>query len=140
LGAGPGLSVGMGTPDARVVASASYGGPGAPAVPPPPQPSPPPPSERTLLVPVEPPARPRGPASAAAPSAGPEPPARVRVTQQELVIVEIIAFDAGSDRLAPAAGALLARVARAMAEHPEIQRVAVEGFTDTHESPRARPD
>jgi outer membrane protein OmpA-like peptidoglycan-associated protein len=131
LGAGPGLSVGMGTPDVRVVASAGYARqPALPA---------PAPSAVAMdgVVPRTGPAAPVPSTTTLAPSSLPPPPApvEVQVTQTEIVLDDRIPFEVASARLSPEVVDRLARVARAMNDHVEIQRVAIEGYTDARESP-----
>jgi outer membrane protein OmpA-like peptidoglycan-associated protein len=119
VGAGPGLSVGTGTPDVRIVASAAYSGGPPPAPPPHFAHAPDPPA----------PARPAAPRPATAPA----PPPRVSVTQTEVLLDERIEFEPGSARLRSASTELLTEVARVMSEHVEIQRVEIEGYTDARE-------
>jgi OOP family OmpA-OmpF porin len=57
-------------------------------------------------------------------------PAMVRVTEEEIVILEQVQFRTGSSRILPASDELLTQVAMVLAEHPEIIRVEVQGHTD----------
>ena len=56
--------------------------------------------------------------------------ARVRVEQQQIVILEIVYFEYNSDVLLPASYALLDEVAATLLLHPELGRVEVAGHTD----------
>ena len=119
VGAGPGLSVGTGTPDVRIVASAAYSG-GPPPAPPP----------HFAYAPDPPaPARP----AATPPAAAPAPPPRVSVTQTEVLLDQRIEFESGSARLRGTSTELLSEVAQVMSVHVEIQRVEIEGYTDARE-------
>lgn len=121
VGAGPGLSVGAGTPDVRILATAGYSGS------PPPPPAPPP-----LVT-----APPAVPAQEPAPPPAPETPGHVTVSQTEVVIQERIEFEPGSARLRSGSAGPLQRVVRMMNEHVEIQRVEIEGHTDARERPHS---
>nr|HMR07266.1 OmpA family protein [Polyangiaceae bacterium] len=57
-------------------------------------------------------------------------PDAVRVEGTQIVILEQVNFATGSDQIEASSFALLAAVASAMNEHPEIVRVAVDGHTD----------
>jgi outer membrane protein OmpA-like peptidoglycan-associated protein len=57
-------------------------------------------------------------------------PALVRVTEQEIVILEQVQFKTASAEILKASDDLLQQVATVLAEHPEIRRVEVQGHTD----------
>ena len=57
-------------------------------------------------------------------------PTAVRVTEQEIVILEQVQFKTGSAEILPASDELLTQVATALGEHPEILVVEVQGHTD----------
>jgi OOP family OmpA-OmpF porin len=57
-------------------------------------------------------------------------PSAVRVTEQEIVILEQVQFKTGSAEILPASDELLTQVATALGEHPEILVVEVQGHTD----------
>jgi len=57
-------------------------------------------------------------------------PAKVRVTEKEIVILEQVQFKTGSAVILPASDDLLEQVANVLTEHPEIQRIEVQGHTD----------
>jgi outer membrane protein OmpA-like peptidoglycan-associated protein len=128
VGAGPGLSIGTGTPDVRLLATAGYAGG--------PRPTPPAPAPPVLVVARAPePPPPQEPA--APPPPAPEAPVHVRVSQTEIVIAERIEFEPGSARLDASWATPLGRVARTMNEHVEVQRVEIEGHTDARERPHS---
>ncbi len=67
------------------------------------------------------------------PSSDPEKngcPTSVRVTDQEIVILEQVQFKTGSAVILKASDDLLTQVALVLAEHPEIARLEVQGHTD----------
>lgn len=57
-------------------------------------------------------------------------PAAVRVTEQEIVILEQVQFKTGSAVILKASDDLLGQVAAVMTEHPEILKIEVQGHTD----------
>jgi OOP family OmpA-OmpF porin len=57
-------------------------------------------------------------------------PTAVRVTEQEIVILEQVQFATGSAVIKRASDDLLTQVAAVLSEHPEILRVEVQGHTD----------
>jgi len=57
-------------------------------------------------------------------------PRSVRMTEQEIVILEQVQFKTGSAVIMPESDDLLTQVATVMAEHPEIQKIEVQGHTD----------
>ena len=199
LGAGPGMTRGLGTPALRVVASVAY----APLPPPPPPPPPKrkrvPPSDRDKdgiydkydACPNEPGVKSEDPEKNGCPppppdrdddgildrddacpdlkgvrsddptqngcppdtdgdgirddvdacpnekgKADPDPekngcPTAVRVTEQEIVILEQVQFKTGSAVIMPQSDDVLMQVAMVLAEHPEIVRLEVQGHTDS---------
>lgn len=131
VGAGPGLSVGTGTPDVRLLATAGYSGRRRTA----PVPAPPPPAA-LVAAPAPPPATPRE-EPAPPPPAAPEPAAHLSISQTEVVIAERIEFERGSSHLAASWAVPLQRVVKMMNEHIEIQRVEIEGHTDGRERPQS---
>jgi outer membrane protein OmpA-like peptidoglycan-associated protein len=54
----------------------------------------------------------------------------VRVTEEEIVILDQVQFKTGSATILPASDELLTQVAMVLAEHPEIVKVEVQGHTD----------
>ncbi|MFT3912831.1 MAG: OmpA family protein [Anaeromyxobacteraceae bacterium] len=147
LGGGPGVGAGYGTPRFRVVASAAFVPRPAPAVAAAPPPAPRPAPRPALVVPLPPPpvivqvqapapappappvvAAPAPPAPAPLPA---PPPPQVVVTKERLVILEQVHFATARDAILPESFPLLEAVARALRDHPELERVRVEGHTDT---------
>jgi OmpA-OmpF porin, OOP family len=59
-------------------------------------------------------------------------PKLVRVTSAEIVILEQVQFDVDRATIKPESSALLASIGQVMREHVEIQRVEVQGHTDSH--------
>jgi len=57
-------------------------------------------------------------------------PGKVRVTEDEIVILDQVQFKTGSATILPASDELLTQVATVLAEHPEIVKVEVQGHTD----------
>lgn len=57
-------------------------------------------------------------------------PTSVRVTEQEIVILEQVQFKTGSAVIKKESDDLLLQVATVMAEHPEIVKIEVQGHTD----------
>ena len=58
-------------------------------------------------------------------------PALVEITREAIVIKEQVFFDTGKARIQKRSFKLLATVAQTLTLHPEIQKVRVEGHTDT---------
>jgi outer membrane protein OmpA-like peptidoglycan-associated protein len=54
----------------------------------------------------------------------------VRVTENEIVILEQVQFDTGKSTIKKVSDALLDKVAAVFASHPEIRKVEVQGHTD----------
>ena len=203
VGGGPGITRGLGTPTARVVASVAYVPlPPEPAPPPPPPPPPPrkrvPPSDRDKdgiydkddACPDEPGVKSDDPEKNGCPPPPPDRdgdgildrddacpdlkgvksddptqngcppdtdgdgirddvdacpkekgkpdsdpqkngcPTSVRVTDEEIVILDQVQFKTGSAVILKASDDLLMQVAVVLAEHPEILRIEVQGHTD----------
>ena len=59
-----------------------------------------------------------------------EPPPVATVTEQQIEISQQVQFETGTAVLRPESDAVLAGVARVLAEHPEIELVEVQGHTD----------
>jgi OmpA-OmpF porin, OOP family len=57
-------------------------------------------------------------------------PDAVRLSATEIVILQQVQFDTGSDRIAAASFPLLTQVAEAIQQNPDIVRVSVDGHTD----------
>ena len=57
-------------------------------------------------------------------------PTSVRVTDEEIVILDQVQFKTGSAVILPASNDLLMQVAMVLVEHPEILKVEVQGHTD----------
>jgi len=57
-------------------------------------------------------------------------PTSVRVTEQEIIILEQVRFKTGSAVILKASDDLLFQVAVVMSEHPEIRKIEVQGHTD----------
>jgi OmpA-OmpF porin, OOP family len=67
----------------------------------------------------------------------PEPePERVTVKEEKIELSETVQFESGSAKLLPESEKLLAEVAQAMKDHPEIVRIRVEGHTDSRAGTR----
>jgi OmpA-OmpF porin, OOP family len=67
------------------------------------------------------------------PNADPEKngcPTSVRVTEQEIIILEQVQFKTGSAVIKKASDDLLIQVAMVLSEHPEILKLEVQGHTD----------
>lgn len=60
---------------------------------------------------------------------------KVRITKGAIEILERIEFDTGKATLRPESDPLLAAIRRALAEHPEIRLVRLEGYTDSRGKP-----
>jgi outer membrane protein OmpA-like peptidoglycan-associated protein len=126
IGAGPGVSGGVGTPDFRAVAMLSYS-----------------PKQKVTHRPV--PLRVDSdkdglvdavdacPNVAGAASQERERngcPKSVRVTDEEIIIVQQVQFNSGRTTIKQDSYALLDEVARVFKDHPEIARVEIQGHTD----------
>jgi OOP family OmpA-OmpF porin len=73
------------------------------------------------------------PQESGAPTADPKTngcPTAVRFDGTQIVILQQVQFEVGAARLAPESDAVLGEVARVLAEHHEIARLAVDGHTD----------
>ncbi|WP_437813562.1 OmpA family protein [Sorangium sp. So ce1078] len=57
-------------------------------------------------------------------------PVAVRVTEQEIVILQQVQFDTGKATIKKASDELLDEVAGVLKEHPEITKIEVQGHTD----------
>ncbi len=57
-------------------------------------------------------------------------PSLVRVTKQEIVILQQVEFKTASDVILPQSDELLTQVAAVLREHPEIKKIEVQGHTD----------
>jgi len=57
-------------------------------------------------------------------------PTSVRVTEQEIIILDQVQFKTGSAEIKKASDDLLMQVALVLAEHPEILKLEVQGHTD----------
>jgi outer membrane protein OmpA-like peptidoglycan-associated protein len=57
-------------------------------------------------------------------------PVAVRVTEQEIIILQQVQFDTARATIKPVSNALLDEVAAVLKEHPEISRIEVQGHTD----------
>jgi OOP family OmpA-OmpF porin len=55
---------------------------------------------------------------------------RVQVTEGEVLILEQVQFDTAKWTIKPESGSLLDEVARALAEHPALELVEIQGHTD----------
>ncbi len=71
-----------------------------------------------------------GVASAAYNVAPPPPPPRVVVTKEKLQLTEKVFFDTGKATIQQRSYGLLDDVAAALKDHPEVQKVIIEGHTD----------
>ncbi|WP_437676770.1 OmpA family protein [Sorangium sp. So ce131] len=58
-------------------------------------------------------------------------PVAVRVTEQEIVILQQVQFDTAKATIKKASDPLLEEVAGVLKEHPEITKIEVQGHTDT---------
>jgi outer membrane protein OmpA-like peptidoglycan-associated protein len=58
-------------------------------------------------------------------------PVAVRVTEQEIIILQQVQFDTARATIKPVSNQLLDEVAGVLKEHPEITRIEVQGHTDT---------
>jgi outer membrane protein OmpA-like peptidoglycan-associated protein len=57
-------------------------------------------------------------------------PVAVRVTEQEIIILQQVQFDTARATIKPVSNPLLDEVANVLKEHPEISRIEVQGHTD----------
>ncbi|NUQ72475.1 MAG: OmpA family protein [Polyangiaceae bacterium] len=57
-------------------------------------------------------------------------PVAVRVTEQEIIILQQVQFDTARATIKPVSNALLDEVAAVLKEHPEITKIEVQGHTD----------
>lgn len=60
---------------------------------------------------------------------------RARVVEGEIQILDRVEFDNDKADLRPASEPILASVAKVLADHPEIKKVRVEGYTDNRGKP-----
>jgi OmpA-OmpF porin, OOP family len=58
-------------------------------------------------------------------------PGSVRVSGDEIVILQQVLFQTGTSTIDPASNGLLDEVASALADHPEITKIEVQGHTDS---------
>ena len=58
-------------------------------------------------------------------------PTKVRVTKDEVVILQPVQFQIGSDRILKASDDVLQQVTNVLKEHPEIKKLMIEGHTDS---------
>lgn len=63
-------------------------------------------------------------------------PTLVRVTKEEIIILQQVQFKTGSDVILAASDELLEQVAAVLREHPEILRIEVQGHTDNRGRPQ----
>jgi len=61
-------------------------------------------------------------------------PTLVRVTKEEIVILQQVQFKTGSDAILPTSDELLEQVANVLREHSEIKKIEVQGHTDNRGS------
>jgi len=61
-------------------------------------------------------------------------PKRVRVVQNEIVILEQVQFDTGKATIKSASAQLLDEVAEVLTQHPEMTKIEVQGHTDNRGS------
>ena len=64
------------------------------------------------------------------PAEPPPPPPKVEVKDDKIELNEKVNFDTGKAKLVPASETLLDEVATVLTDHPEIQKLRVEGHTD----------
>jgi outer membrane protein OmpA-like peptidoglycan-associated protein len=60
----------------------------------------------------------------------PPPPPKVEVKEDRIELNEKVNFETGKATLLPASKTLLDEVAQVLADHPEIQKIRIEGHTD----------
>jgi outer membrane protein OmpA-like peptidoglycan-associated protein len=71
----------------------------------------------------------------APPAAPPEPaPPKVEVKEEKIELSEKVNFEFAKAELLPQSKTLLDDVAKALAEHPEIEKIRIEGHTDNDAS------
>jgi OOP family OmpA-OmpF porin len=77
-------------------------------------------------------AEPPKPAEPPRPPEPPKPaePPRTKLVEQEIVLSQQVLFETGTAVLRPESDAVLAEVARVLAEHPEVELIEVQGHTD----------
>jgi outer membrane protein OmpA-like peptidoglycan-associated protein len=63
--------------------------------------------------------------------APPPPPARVEITKEKLELKEKVFFDTGKTTVKPESFSLLDEVAAVLKAHPDVQKVVIEGYTDS---------
>jgi OOP family OmpA-OmpF porin len=63
-------------------------------------------------------------------------PTSVRVTNDEIVILQQVQFDTARATIQPASNTLLEEIAQVMKDHPEILKIEVQGHTDNRGEPR----
>jgi outer membrane protein OmpA-like peptidoglycan-associated protein len=66
----------------------------------------------------------------------PEPPPKVEVKAEKIELNEKVNFEFAKAELLPASKTLLDEVAKILADHPEIEKVRIEGHTDNEASDR----
>jgi outer membrane protein OmpA-like peptidoglycan-associated protein len=59
-----------------------------------------------------------------------QPPPRAALVEQQITISEQVLFETGTANIDPASSAILQEVARVLEQHPEIERLEVQGHTD----------
>ncbi len=130
LGAGPGLTIGYGTPTFRAVLALGYTSPHRSA-PVPPEMAPRPEREAQPKR-LPPPPLPPPPAvpKLEAPAPRENIVQRVTVTKERVEIEEKIQFDTDSAKIKTESYALLKRLAEVMNEHSELKKVLIAGHTD----------
>lgn len=65
----------------------------------------------------------------------PEPPPATQLVEQQIVLSQQVQFETATAVLRPESDAVLAEVARVLAEHPEVELVEVQGHTDETGNP-----
>ena len=60
----------------------------------------------------------------------PPPPPKVEVKDEKIELNEKVNFETGKAKLLPASETLLDEVAKVLSDHPEIQKIRIEGHTD----------
>jgi outer membrane protein OmpA-like peptidoglycan-associated protein len=63
-------------------------------------------------------------------------PTSVRVTNDEIVILQQVEFETGRALIKPESDALLDELAQILKDHPEITKLEVQGHTDNRGDPR----
>jgi len=64
------------------------------------------------------------------PEPPPPPPAKVEVKADKIELNEKVNFETGKAKLLPASETLLDEVAKVLTDHPELQKIRIEGHTD----------